>query len=429
MFKEDEIFDLKIKSVLESGREEVPEQVWDGIRTRLNASSAPSGLRQHLRVPVWIRNSGIGLAAAAALAATVIFSGLYEKGDNTPEEMQKGIVAVAEPASDDSFPAVSGRTMTAQAAPLSEAGRDDIAARIPSDITVAESAAQEYLTDTVDTGQADRTQDTPDTGISDNNGRAAGRQTTGTKVPGVPETQSYAEENDAGMYDIFGDDSEDKSHRIRTSLTINGNAVSNTNSQRLREASIMAPGSTVTTGITEDSEGNSRYGIPVSAGAGVRLGFTPKWSMSIGLNYTYLTRTFDGTFTNAGKIPAERTRYEDIRNSQHYIGIPINFYYSIVNKNFIDLYAYAGGAVDCCISNKYTADNAGLPHLSYTGKTGSLQLSANIGLGVEFMLGDYVGIYIDPSLRYYFRNSNAPKSIRTEQPLMLGFEVGFRFRL
>ena len=44
------------------------------------------------------------------------------------------------------------------------------------------------------------------------------------------------------------------------------------------------------------------------------------------------------------------------------------------------------------------------------------------------MLGKHLGIYLDPSVRYYF-NCNQPKSIRTDQPLMLGFEVGARFNL
>ena len=54
--------------------------------------------------------------------------------------------------------------------------------------------------------------------------------------------------------------------------------------------------------------------------------------------------------------------------------------------------------------------------------------SVNLGIGVEFLLGDYLGLYIDPSLRYYFDNGQ-PKSIRTDQPLMLGFEMGLRVKL
>ena len=57
-----------------------------------------------------------------------------------------------------------------------------------------------------------------------------------------------------------------------------------------------------------------------------------------------------------------------------------------------------------------------------------VQLSANLGIGVEFLLGDYLGLYVDPSLRYYFDNGQ-PASIRTAQPLMLGFEMGLRVKL
>ena len=61
-------------------------------------------------------------------------------------------------------------------------------------------------------------------------------------------------------------------------------------------------------------------------------------------------------------------------------------------------------------------------------KAEGVQLSADAGIGVEFMLGKHMGLYIDPSLRYYFY-CGQPKSIRTVQPLMFGFEMGFRFRL
>ena len=57
-----------------------------------------------------------------------------------------------------------------------------------------------------------------------------------------------------------------------------------------------------------------------------------------------------------------------------------------------------------------------------------LQFSANAGIGAEFMIGKHMGLYIDPSLRYYFSNGQ-PKSIRTAQPLMLGFEMGLRFNI
>ena len=115
-----------------------------------------------------------------------------------------------------------------------------------------------------------------------------------------------------------------------------------------------------------------------------------------------------------------------IRNMQHYIGVPVSVYYNIIDHDFINFYAHAGGAVEKCILNKYEVHTS--PVIYHTQAVESVQLSANAGIGVEFMLGKHVGIYLDPSLRYYFKG-NQPKSIRTAQPLMLGFEAGLRFNL
>ena len=73
----------------------------------------------------------------------------------------------------------------------------------------------------------------------------------------------------------------------------------------------------------------------------------------------------------------------------------------------------------------YAVNNCGA---NWNEKVKGVQLSANAGIGVEFALGRHVGLYIDPSLRYYFDNGQ-PKSIRTAQPLMFGFETGLRVNL
>jgi hypothetical protein len=88
-------------------------------------------------------------------------------------------------------------------------------------------------------------------------------------------------------------------------------------------------------------------------------------------------------------------------------------------------YAYAGGAVEKCISDKYDVLNTSY---IYKGKASGVQLSATAGIGVEFLLGKHLGLYLDPSLRYYF-DCGQPKSIRSAQPLMLGFEMGLRINL
>lgn len=430
MFNEDEKFDLKIRSVLEDGREEVPDHIWDRIEARLDGatpSAVPHKRDRHVLM-LWLRRAGTGIAAAAAITGVFIFSGLLDR-KNSPEIQYSSPIAVVE---DNDTTGQSGtgidNVLIAQAAPEEAVHAHDAALMRPSGITDAQmqegipgqgsdvAAGEEEVSAEILSEQAMTASPAQETAPEQES------VTGGTEKAGQEKGQETEEESFSDFFEEMPEDGGRR--RIRTSLTISGNAISNTNSENSSTSYMMAPGSG-STGIRELEEGNNRFGIPVSVGAGIRLSFTPKWSLGIGLNYSYLTRTFDGIYTEQGKNPVE---YNNIRNSQHYIGIPVNVYYNILQKNFIDFYAYAGGAADLCVGNKYMADNA-QGNLNYTGDTGSVQLSANLGIGVEFLLTDHFGLYIDPSLRYYFRNSKAPKSIRTVQPLMLGFEAGFRIRL
>jgi hypothetical protein len=179
------------------------------------------------------------------------------------------------------------------------------------------------------------------------------------------------------------------------------------------------------TGITETST-NSTYGLPVSFGAGVKIGLSEKWSVGVGANYTMLTRQFYGKYMKVddrGNI--QESTSSDIRNTQHYIGIPVNAYYEIISRDRVNLYAYAGGTVEKCVADQYDVLSTEIRHKE---KVAGMQLSANAGIGVEFMVGQHLGLYVDPSVRYYF-DCGQPKNIRTVQPLMLGFEMGFRARL
>ena len=114
----------------------------------------------------------------------------------------------------------------------------------------------------------------------------------------------------------------------------------------------------------------------------------------------------------------------EIRNLQHYIGIPVNIYYNIIAANKINFYAYAGGAVEKGLMDKYQILSS---KSVYKKQIQGVQWSANLGLGVEFMLGKHLGLYLDPSAKYYF-NCKQPKSIRTKEPLMFGCEIGLRTR-
>ena len=224
------------------------------------------------------------------------------------------------------------------------------------------------------------------------------------------------------------DEISDRSMKRRgTSLVLSG--IAGTNSAQSSGLSPLRSPSMSTsrpkTGIEQKSS-ESTYGLPVSFGVGVKMDLNDRWSVGTGLNYTLLTRKFYGTYTQVnGEGSIEESVSSDIRNIQQYVGIPVNVYYDILSNEYVNFYAYAGGAVERCVSDKYDILNTSY---IYKGSVQGVQASADAGIGVEFLLGRHLGLYLDPSIRYYF-NCGQPKSIRTAQPFMLGFEMGLRINL
>ena len=91
------------------------------------------------------------------------------------------------------------------------------------------------------------------------------------------------------------------------------------------------------------------------------------------------------------------------------------------------LYAYAGGEAEKALANVYRIKNQP-KDVIYRENVKGVQLSVNAGFGIEFAVAKQLGLYINPGLAYYF-DCDQPVSIRTQQPLMMNFEVGMRVKL
>ena len=410
MFEENknniEDLDFGFRSVLGQAQETVPAHVWDGVEAGLDRIS------QRRAAVLWFRRAAVGVAAAAAVTLGVFF------GRGTDAEL-------VAPASDSSMIAVADvqkvETVQEETASISDGAERLLAAagKQPSG-SMMTAGAEKYIQPAQEQEGGQETE-TADQEVAQPEQEVTQPEQEAGRISAEKEVRSES------FPDVWPED-EVQRRKTGTSIVISGITGTNSgqNSHRVnpmkRPAVSAAPKKT---GIKETST-NTIYGIPVSAGLGVRFDFNPKWSLGAGLNYTLLTRKFYGNYTRVGADGSIlKDVSSDIRNSQHYIGIPVNVYYNIVSQDRINFYAYAGGTVEKCMADKYQVLNTDITH---TEKVKGIQLSSNLGLGVEFMLGKHLGLYIDPSLRYYF-NCGQPKSIRTAQPLTAGFEMGFRARL
>ena len=453
---EENKFDLQIRSMLEDAEEKVPDRVWEAISDRLDKADAAQRRR---KVLPWLRYTGL-VSAAAAIALGIFFS--VNTADRATSPLQKSSQAVESAIADNiTSPAdeeITGQETLTTDIPQQESAPAQKPLSIADDIRVSSVAEVASDRDGRVSSAAEITPD-KDGRVSsaaeitpDKDGDAAAEQPAAPEgEPAIP--QDTQDENRAGSISRqieeaaakealaqneepwdetdFMEEEQSPKKGIRTSLTISGNAAGNSASGNTRSGgrpimSVMRPDRNSQNAIDEDKN-SCTYGIPLSFGLGTKIIFTDRWSLGIGVNYSLLNRTFSGTYTkyNAKGDP-EPVHYSKIRNSQSYIGIPVNVYFSIVRNRTVDFYAYAGGTAEKCVFNGYRMGNT---EATYKEKVAGFQFSANAGIGVEFIIADMLGIYVDPSVRYYFPDSRQPKSIRTVQPLSLGFEVGFRVRL
>ena len=383
MFDDNHIdeFDLQMRSILENGKEEVPARIWNGVADGLDKVAKAKA------VSLWLKRAAVTFAAAASIAIGFI---IIERPDEKAGSFHQGnLIAVV-----NESEAEVEISEQKQLAERSIAPQNEMTEQITGPVSYDKASA-------------------------DINPITAKQETTehksDEKTPEISE-QLWEEETYAPK------------RRIKTSLVIAGIAGTNSPYGSGKSAPHKSPAiDKIPSSSTVRQTGTqTTYGIPVSAGLGVKVHFTPRWALSAGLNYTLLTSRFDGQYTEVAQGSIISQQSAKVKNQQHYIGIPVNAYYNILNRDYINFYAYAGGTVEKCIYNKYLLQTS--PVINHTDKVKGVQFSANVGIGVEFLVGQHVGIYIDPSLRYYFK-SNQPKSIRTAQPLMLGFEAGLRFNL
>ena len=385
--------DLMFRSILESGQEEVPGRVWDGVA---------SELARREKAVLWWRRTAVGVAAAAAVMVGVL---LHQPSEDMP--MHSGdAIAVAAPVED-----VVEKVAIAYVPKVEKPATDSPANTLPAEAAVTE--------ETVATDKsALQTEQTADGGKNTDVGKTAGQ--SGIADNGVKKTEAFTP-----FPQEWKKEEAVRKYRAKASLTLSANTGANTVGKSAPSGRLnrpMSPNARLKTGVTET--GNNSFGLPVSVGIGARFDIAPKWSVGVGVNWSMLTRNFDGVFIMVEDGEEMEYTESHIRNTQHYIGIPVNVYYNIISNKHINFYTYAGGAVEKGLTNRFDILSS---KSVYKEEIQGVQWSANLGLGVEFMFGKHLGLYLDPSVRYYF-SCQQPKSIRTAQPVMLGLELGLRTR-
>ena len=161
---------------------------------------------------------------------------------------------------------------------------------------------------------------------------------------------------------------------------------------------------------------DTKYSLPVNAGLQIQFPIGENMAVGVGVNYSMLKSKYDCLI--------DKVHY-NVKQKLHYIGVPVNVYGLVVERNNFSFYVNAGVTLEKGIRAVYEL-NSYRDSQKYRADIEGVQFSINAGLGVEYKFGNAVGLYFEPNLVYY-TNSEVMYSIRTDQPFQVKADIGFRF--
>lgn len=166
------------------------------------------------------------------------------------------------------------------------------------------------------------------------------------------------------------------------------------------------------------------HNLPITVALTLSYNINERWRLSSGLNYSLLTSKLKSVSANY---------YYDDYQTLHYIGIPVNAAYTLWRNNNLSTYINAGALVEKnvagTLSSDYYLDNELELSTQESIKTKYLQWSVNSAIGVEYKISDYLGLYAEPGISYYFSNKSELETIYKDRPFNFNLRLGLRLNI
>lgn len=172
----------------------------------------------------------------------------------------------------------------------------------------------------------------------------------------------------------------------------------------------------------EEAYTDIKHDQPISFGLTLRYNLSEKWNITSGLTYSLLSSKLHSRGDNY---------FYDDRQKLHYIGVPLNIAYNFwQNNNFLS-YVSVGGHVQKNITGKLSSNyyiNNQLESSTIENISAKhLQWSVNSAVGIEYRVTDLLGLYAEPGIDYYFKNSSELETIYRDRPFSFNLRIGLRF--
>ncbi len=162
------------------------------------------------------------------------------------------------------------------------------------------------------------------------------------------------------------------------------------------------------------------YLPPVTLGINISYYLTENLSLGTGISYSYLR-----TLYSHANQPGNRADLQ-----LHYIGVPLYLSQNLFSSSAWNIYVSAGGKIEKGVRGLYRQNSGISGDGQYTTPLAinGVQWSLQGAVGVGYKLSDYLNLFAEPQIAYYFENGQ-PESIRSEFPVAPGVSVGLRIEL
>ena len=169
-------------------------------------------------------------------------------------------------------------------------------------------------------------------------------------------------------------------------------------------------------------EARHEHQLPITIQLMLSRPISSKLSIESGLSFTQLKST-----TITGSPMANIQEQQKI----HYLGIPLRIGYRWYSNAGLDLYSSAGAMMEMPIYSSFFVKHfykGGTTYKNTLSYSVPFQFSTMIGMGLQYDFTPHLGIYIEPSLQYFFDNGSDLETYRTEHPLQLVLPLGIRYK-
>lgn len=201
-------------------------------------------------------------------------------------------------------------------------------------------------------------------------------------------------------------------------------------------ANPLAAGVTKTDWIDKDSKASAivynqpevqeeySHKIPVKVGLTARYNITGRLGVETGLTYSILSSSVKTGNSETGK------NWSTGSQTLHYLGIPLNISFNILNSRYVNIYVTGGGMMEKSISGSIKTDEYvdGKFDRTLTAKISpkGLQWSVNAAAGIQANILPQLGFFVEPGVSHHFKNGSRVRSIYTDKPT--DFSLGFGLR-